>query len=66
MKTMMCNVLITRRQQMVFIENEDGTLLWSGKEVHSAIVFLIDEGQPEFRLVDGDDAEALHITARRV
>ena len=66
MKTLMCNVLLTRRQEMCFIQDESGTLKWSGKQVHAAIGYLIDQGESEFLLVDGDDDPGIRLTACRV
>lgn len=66
MFTLLCNVLLTRRQEMCFILDDSRTLAWSGKEVHSAITFLIDEGEPTFELDPGDDQEKLLLTAKRI
>ena len=66
MFTLLCNVLITRRQEMCFILNDNGDLAYSGREVHAAITFLIDEGEHTFELDAGDGIEKLHLTARKV
>ena len=66
MFSLLCNVKITRRQEMCFILDDDGTLKWSGRTTHAAITFLIDEGESSFELDAGDCEERLLLTARRV
>ena len=60
------DVYLTRRQRLHYVMDGDGNLAWSGKDVHAAITFLIDEGEHTFELDAGDGIEKLHLTARKV
>ena len=66
MFTLLCNVKITRRQEMSFILDDEGNLQWSGRQVYSAVEFLLNEGHTEFHLDAGDHNEKLHLTVRKV
>ena len=44
MYTMMTDVQMTRRKRMVFILDEDDTVMYSGAKVAQAIAWLIENG----------------------
>ncbi len=60
------DVYLTRRQRLHYVMDDDGDLGWSGKDIHAAIMFLIDEDHPSFELVADHDKENLLLSARRV
>ena len=66
MYSLCADVYLTRRQRLHYVLDGDGTLAWSGKDIHSAITFLIAIGEPSFELDAGDHQEKLLLTARRV
>lgn len=65
MLTLLCNVKITRRQEMSYVVDGRRVLQWSGHEVYSAIEFILDKGQTHFTLESGDGEEKLLLTVRR-
>ena len=60
------DVYLTRRQRLHYVLDDDGNLMWSGKAIQAAIMFLIDEGHASFELDAGEDFEKLLLTAKRV
>lgn len=66
MKTLLCQVHVTRRQDMCYILDEAGVLCWSGKYIRSAIEHLLDNDEPEFILTDDSGAKPLQIKALRM
>lgn len=64
MYTLHPDVYLTRRQRLHFVMDDDGVLLWSGKSLLHALVFLSHKEQTEFMVEGGEDEDRFRVKIR--
>ena len=64
MYSLRCDVYLTRRQRMHYVTDNVGNLLFSGKDILGALEFLLEHGEPEFR-IEGQDRDEVFIATIR-
>ena len=65
MWTLHPDVEFTRRGRMHHILDETDTLRWSGKNLLSALEFLVDKDQDEFMIAGHDDQPGYEVLVRQ-
>jgi len=58
------DVYLTRRQRLHYVMDDDAVLMWSGKSLTSALEFLLETGNPKFRIEGQTTGECFQVTVR--
>lgn len=64
MYSLRCDVYLTRRQRMHYVLDSVGNLRFSGKDILGALEYLLEHGEPKFRIEGQDDDRVFIATIR--